>query len=665
MGKIKNEKIINLEEEGGADDGVKINEAKPSILEFTKRDLPTEQEVERFDEYIEEEAREDEIEDSLNEIYQDDKGKAVDVKKLDIKKRRGFFFWFFTLLFTAAILGGAGYGAYTYYLQGGSDVTAVELSLDGPAEVTAGQEFYYTVTFKNTTAIALNNARFSVNYPDNFVFLDAQPFADSETSIWNFPSIPAGRTSTIKIKGKIIGPVNQTGIILATLTYTPANFSSEFKKEQSLTTAVNDIGLDIDYDYISSVLIGADDQITVKYKAHTGNRIDNFRVTVEPQENIEFIKSDNADNTGQNQNIEEVRPGVWQVNGATTTEQEIPIRFKVNSKVSDTQDIKIDYEQDDGSGTFHKFKEDTITLEVMKSDLNLTMIINGAKEDQGVNFGDTLNYSIVYSNKGETDMKDVVIMAVLESDFLDWTTLNNPSQGKEKGNTITWTKAEVPGLEALKPGEEGTIDFSIKVAELGAIQSGKEYQVKSYAQYTIGNADEVSGNDDNKSNTILNKINSNLVLDEQLRYFSEDNIAVGSGPLPPKVGETTSFKVYWKLENSLHDLTDARVAVTLPDYVSWDDKSLSSVGTVVYDPDTNRVIWQIGRLPDTVTNASAEFSVKITPAEADRNKIMVITPGSTVTATDSETKTELTKTTGAKTTRLEDDNIANSDGIVR
>jgi len=196
---------------------------------------------------------------------------------------------------------------------------------------------------------------------------------------------------------------------------------------------------------------------------------------------------------------------------------------------------------------------------------------------------------------------------------------------------------------------------------------GKNFQVKNYIQFSIGNIEDFKENIDNRSNTVINKINSDLTLKEEVRYFNEDNIPVGGGPLPPEVGETTSFKVYWVLTNNLHELREAKVEVSLPDYVSWDNKNRTSVGTVSYDGSNHKVIWQIGRLPITVYRADAEFNISITPREEDINKIMVLLSGSGISAVDNETGGFINRKTGAKTTKLEDDEIAslNSDGRVK
>ncbi len=643
------------------------------MAEFTSRPLPTEKEVERFEEFIEEEARGEEIEESLSEIYQDDNGEMVDVKSMTIKKRHGFLFWFFMFIFFMVMLSGAGYAAYNYiYLRAGSDATAVELSIDGKTDITAGEDLAYTVYYKNTSNIPLRNARLNIAYPDNFFFSESQPAPASKNGIWLIDSIPAKYSGKIVIKGTMIGPKDESGVILADLTYVPENFSSEFKKEASFSSTIRDIGLSLNFNYASTALLGEENEVDLEITGKETDYIHDFRLVFEPQDNIEFTGGQ-AGNDAPDFTL--IRPGVWQVNNITSETRVLPIRFKFTDKISDRQEVTVDFYKSvqDAAASSTESRQigifsQKLKFEVMKSDLNLTLILNGSRNDQPVDFGQTLNYSIVYKNAGEADMKNVVIMAVLDSDFLDWTTLRDANKGREKGNTISWSKEEIPALAVIARNAEGMIDFSIDVAGLGEPDFTKDYQVKSYAQFSVG-AGSATGtppdNADNKSNTIVSKVNSDLKLAEQVRYFNTDNIPVGTGPQPPQAGQTTSYKVYWDLSNNLHELNDLKATMKLPDYVSWNGKERASVGSVQYAADTNEVTWNIGRLPITVYKANAEFSISITPTDDDKNKIIVLTPGSSVEATDIVTGEQISQTTKAKTTKLEDDDIAGGDGIVR
>jgi len=640
---------------------IKVRAKKSSLSEFVKRSLPSDEEVEKFEEYAREEAREEDIEESLSEIYQGDDGSAVDVRTLEIKKKRGFFFWFFALFLFLSALGAAAYGAYyLYYSQGESD--GARFAVDGPKAVLAGEEFFYTVDYKNLGNAALNDIEIKLDYPDNFAFIESSPAASANDNLWKLDGLAPHRGGQIRIKGRIMGPAAKTNIVLGSMIYTPANFSSRFKKEAAFENKISGTGLEFGIESPSGALVGEENEITVKYKAKDENFIDKFLLTVSPLgfENVKFISSEGDEGDG----------GVWRIDGVQEEEREIKIKFKITEKKEPRQEMVLkfaypDCETTESEENYCEFYEKKISFEVIKSDLSLNLIVNGSQNDQGVDLGQTMNYSITYANKGDSEMKDIIIMAVLKGDALDWQSLKDEYGGKVSDNTISWSKEEVPRLESLGVGEEGIIDFSIKLKpfEQLEIEPGKKYDIESYAQFSIGNF-EPKENEDTKSNTIINKINSDLSLNEQIRYFNDDNLAVGSGPLPPKTGETTSYKVYWTITNNLHELDNLRIQTALPSYVNWNGKNRTTVGTIEYDEGARAVVWNIGKLPVDFYKAEAEFNIAITPSEADADKIMVLLSGTTVRATDTETKEEISKTTKAKTTRLEDDEIAQTDGRV-
>jgi len=555
----------------------------------------------------------------------------------------------------------------------------MEFFIDANDRATAGEEFFYIINYKNLSNVNLKNITIEVSYPENFVFLDSSVPYQDKNSLWRVDDVLPGRREEIKIKGKIINLLDSSNVLTGRITYVPENFSSEFEKEASHTTVIKGIGLDFDFVYNSTVLLGEENEIRVSLNPEEENYFSEFNLKIESLENLEILEIiGGEDSSGQKASqklkISKTKSDTWQIeniaepdSGSSALQpQEFIIKYKVNDKLKEGEEIVFNFAKKAEDEKDYVFMEKRIGIEVIKSDLILTLIINGSREDMGADFGQTLNYSIVYANKGDTGMKDVAIMAVLEGDFLDWTTLKDESQGVRRNDSIIWSQEEIPELKELKVGDEGTIDFSINLIGFREIDLGKAFEAKSYAQFSIGNIEDFKDSEDSRSNTIISKINSDLDLKEEVRYFSSDNIPVGTGPLPPKAGEQTSFKVYWTLTNNLHELHEAKIEVSLPYYVSWGGKNRTSVGSVQYDSANHKVIWQIGRLPVTVYRAEAEFGISISPTDSDKNKIMVLLPGSVVQALDAETGNSLYKKTQAKTTKLEDDEIAqiSSDGRV-
>jgi uncharacterized repeat protein (TIGR01451 family) len=626
----------------------------------------------RGSQFADEEERENDINSSLSEIYKDAKGNQVDVDRLDVKKNRGIIFWFFTLVFFVLFLLAAGMYGYYYMFNIGSNLEEVEVRIEAEEKVSANEEFAYNIVCDNNSRVSLENVNLDIDYPDNFIFLESSEEPQEGNSSWHFNNIPAGETKTVEIKGKMISKKDSSNILLASMNYVPSNFSSEFEREDSSNMTIEGTGMDVSIKHPSDVLMGEEGEIIFDLTPQEKNFMEEFQIKGDIPENMEIIdaslagepKEENEKSTG---NLEEIGRGRWRINGLKDQEHELNLRFRFNEKASSTEGIDFDFIKE-YKGKEYIFNEEDFSIKVLESDLELNMIIEGEKNDQSVNFGQKLNYSITYANRGESTMENVLIMAVLESDFLDWTTLKDNNNGEETGNTITWSKDEISKLEELEPGEEGSIDFSIQVAEFREEMLEKtNFEIKSYAQYDLQTEEDSSiAIEDNKSNEIINEINSDVDLKEEVRYFDENNMPVGSGPLPPKVGETTEFKVYWTVTNNLHNLVDTKVEMELPEHIEWEGKSKTSAGNIDYEEDEGLVVWDIGKMPTTVYRVDAQFSISLTPGETDADKIMVLSSGPRVVAEDEKTGATIEKSEKPSTTKLKDDEIAdmNNDGRI-
>lgn len=651
---------------------------KRSSLEpvFVERPVPTQKQVKIFEKAVLKEARQEEIDDNLSEIYRNDKGELVDVSHLHHRKDF-IFIKIIKKIFVLAVLLCLGYSFYIYFISQFSNTISVDLKIKAPETIKVGEDFSYTVYYKNTSKFELNSLRLELKYPENFIVNSVSGGnleAISSSTVQNYfslPALPVGGEVNILVSGKLLAKKDSANIFSSSLSYEPGTFTTEFKKEVATSVMVNDLGFDLDFEYANAALVGENNQIDLLFSNVKDNFLNDFEVSFSFPENITLtgipaLASTTATSSENKLIVTKTSSFIWQVSGlaSSTNPYHLPIQYKINKKVEDTQNIVVRLSKKMDNGKSYVFAEKNIQLNVMNSNLNLTLILNGSKNDNTANFGDVLNYSLVYANKSDSQLKELVIMAALKSDFLDWTNFTNSQKGIIGENTITWTKEQIPALAALAPGEEGVIDFSIPIRPYNNSDLGKSFTITSYAQFNINNRQ--GDLNDSKSNNIITKINSDLNLTENVLYFDKNNIPVGSGPLPLKVNQKTSFKVYWRIENNLHELKDVRVVTKLPDYVLFDGKSNISTGDLSFDSATHSVIWNIGTLPVSIYQAQADFNISVTPVESNRNSLLVLLSGSTVSAVDTDTNSAIEKKGSSKTSKLEDDDIAslNNSGLV-
>lgn len=644
-----------------------------SLSAFVERPVPTEKEVSSFESAIKREARSQEIDTHLSEIYTDKKGNLVDVKKMKIRRRQLAIIRFFKKLLIFTLLIGAGYFAYIYFFDRTGDVNSLEINISAPEKAIVGEEISYSIDYHNPSKFILKDVHLEIQYPENFIVIEKSIEPDSGNYGWNLPNLEPGASAKLNITGKLIGKPDSVNIITARLSYLPSEYSSKFKKEASASTVISGLGWRTDLVYSNTAFLNQDNELILNFSDVENNYIGDFNLTFSlPEETNVSIVSDSSSKAGSLTEAAIISTATstkaftvskaggvsWQISGLSqeSGHQEIPVSYKINTKILKPEIIvRLEKKLEDGQS--YIFWEKAFQPELVKSDLNLEISVNGSNANSAVGFGQTLDYSISYNNKGEGAFKDVIIMAVLQSDFLNFGSLKMKNKGNLNGQSITWTKNEIPALEEIKPGQEGEINFSIDLKAFNDDDLGKELNVNSYAQYSVNN--QAVKNADNKSNEVISLINSDLSLSERILYFNEDNMPVGSGPLPPRVGEKTSFKVYWVVKNNLHELSDTKVTFNLPVNINFDEKSYTNVGSLYYNANARQVIWEIGRLPVSVYRADAEFGISVIPSGSDRDKILVLSPGSEIEAVDTETNSTIIKKTSAKTTKLEDDDIVN------
>ena len=256
---------------------------------------------------------------------------------------------------------------------------------------------------------------------------------------------------------------------------------------------------------------------------------------------------------------------------------------------------------------------------------------------------------------------------------MDFAELNLISSGGSfdgENQTITWNAGNLPVLEYLGPRQEGQIDFSIMVQNP---LPSRNYTDKNF---TVNNkiiidslSVPLSLRDiqfAGQSESIV-KIASSLFLRAQ-GYYS-DELIPNSGPIPPKVGQTTTYTVKWNLTNAGNDLSNVRVEAHLPPHARWLNNFKPFGANLKYNSQTGKLVWEVGDLSASTGTlspvAQVAFQISITPSLAHLGSIVELIGQSQVTAWDDFAGIELTVVDKVIETRLLDDpTIGYFDGTV-
>jgi hypothetical protein len=328
-------------------------------------------------------------------------------------------------------------------------------------------------------------------------------------------------------------------------------------------------------------------------------------------------------------------------------------------------------------GSFLPLLATEASLTVLAGDLGLRLVANGTDKDATLTPGDPLRITIQYKNLSPEPLSGVRLRLGFESivdgasatgtSLFDWDELDDEGLGasttRTRVQTIVYDEDSTPTLSRLDPQEEGTLDISI--ATLPVAPGTKDAAVRLTLE---GSMDRVG---DDRSTRVIRtapiafRYRSDASLDAEARFFTEEGAPMGSGPLPPQAGKTTSYRIFWNVNKSLHSLENFEVTAVLPASVAWGAATSVQAGAITYDDATRTVRWSLNRMPENVNALEASFDIQLTPTEFDVGRFAQLLGESRFTAKDPVVNEQIVRALPPLTSDLQNDEGARNKGVVR
>ncbi|TSC56383.1 MAG: Uncharacterized protein G01um101418_401 [Parcubacteria group bacterium Gr01-1014_18] len=562
----------------------------------------------------------------------------------------------------------------------------VKVAVSGDPKIISGDELVYLVDYANLSGVELRDARIHIRYPAGFSLLSVLPEPTGDSSIWDLGVLSSGATGQIKIIGRILGEKDSSKTLSSVLYFVPHNFNSEFQEIGSTTGKIVGSDLSLALEIPDEMYVGEKVRGLIVYKSLRNEPLGNIKIDFENPSSFEILSSsvllDPVENVFIIKNAvaegEIAIEGIW---GAHPGE--------------DKQSIKLLGELGDESN-FYRQSEIEKTMNVLRSDIESSLVANGSAEKSAIYPGDLLQYSLSIGNKSDALLEKIEVVFVVEgkSDFnnshlrkdfrlLDWDVakFNAPPLVKLldipkdqsfifERRQMTWGEGEYKELAKLSPEGEIELSLSLPVTSSAAIKNllgvddfGR-IEMESHFEVRVGKTGGKSLGQVIRSNSIRSILHSDLALDSAIRYFDENSVPIGSGPLPPEVGKETKYRVFWKLSQSFHESGTVSVRAVLPDGVSWAGNIRVGAGEMEYDFKNKVISWKINQLPSFTREISAVFDIALVPEAKHSGQILVLVPKPSIEAVDLYLKSPIERYGKTLTTNLEGDSIGQGKGIV-
>ncbi|MFC1788069.1 hypothetical protein ACFLZY_02515 [Patescibacteria group bacterium] len=602
-----------------------------------------------------------EINNQLKAIYSDHDGQMPDLKNLDHRRGSTLSGWLLKLIIVFVIISGAAWGGFLFWSQGifNSDERPLTTQIEGPTEVKAGEEVFYTIRYTNSGDVPLASLEAKVSLPPGFTLTSTTPEPTKE-KIWTIGSLSEGSDGAI-ILGGIFRAEKESNLTIQTLfTYKPANFSSDFQDLASTKIIITDSAVALDLSGPEKAVAGDDVEYIINIQNTGEQTLEDMSVTLGLPPNFNLKETDPASISPDQ--------AKWNIDLLESGELfAITLTGQFTSSASGEQSFEAEVNFLDEQGIALTQAQNDFVTDILGGNIIFHLIADGSSKDQVVDLGEILLLSIDYENAGSEVVSDLIFTLEFsnkdDQDLpFDWETVSL-KDGVLKDNKLVFDKNSISELADLEPNQSGVIDLSLPIFNTIDPETMADHFTLSL-KAEMSKIGSVETPRTINTSPITVSLNSDLSIKTMARYFMSEEEVVGTGPLPPEVGETTSYDLVWQINNSLHELTDLSMTTKLPADVAWLDKGRTEIGNLSYDDTTRMVKWKIDKLPIDLKQAEAVFKVAITPSEADVGAFFKLTNTTAMQATDNQTKDQISKAQDVINTELANDELAAGKGVV-
>jgi len=538
------------------------------------------------------------------------------------------------------IFGGIGF----YFWLTSFKKSRVDFDISGPTQVTSGELKAYQISYWNNTNQVLQNASLAVHYPQEAMV----PGGKSIQNI-DLGNIGIGGGGKQELSLAFVGSDKSIQKLQATLSYKPQNTTSTFENEAVKEVAITGSALNIDFKAPEMVLPNIKNNYVIHYKNSTDKVFRSVSIEAVYPKNFNFVSSDKTPAKSNN---------VWNLGDLNPKEEgDINVVGILRNSDSAIFDLSIGtYE----NNKFFKFSGSRAEVNLSAPPLDLDMSVNN-EDSITVNPGDFLQFKISYKNNTSISLADVILKTKLDGLMYDFSSIKTSGFYNGTDNTITWNAGNTAEFRNLESGAAGEVEFQINVKSRYVIRTFRDKNLSLQVLATMETLTvppSLAVKSLSVSNDLSIKVNTKSELKTKGYYY--DSVIKNSGPLPPKVNQTTTYTIHWQVTNYSNDLDKVIVKSVLPEGVSWlNKKAGAGAATIEYNDRTNELTWNIGKIPAAtgvlLDSYEVIFQVGLTPSVRNVNSIMPVISESSLTAEDTFTGIDITATSPTLQTDMPDD----------
>ncbi len=476
-------------------------------------------------------------------------------------------------IFIIVILGlGLAAAGFWYWQRNPYSKEILKLEILGPEEINLSEEVEYTVRFKNNGNVRLEDPHLTFEFPQ-YTLSSEEETIRREIKTEEMGAIYPGQEKTFQFKGRLFGRKGEVKTAKVWLSYKVKNLKASYESSTTLNTVIKGVPITFNLDLPSKVESGRDFSFSLNYFSNLDYPLTDLGVRIEYPSSFEFLGSTPSSLDKKEWELSllnKAKGGRIEVRGRLTGDAGEQKIFKALLGVW-------------REGEFVLLKEVSKGTEIGQTHLSIFQRING-RDEYIANPGEVLHYEIFFRNVGDKPFKDLFLVSNLKGKPFNFDNVKvNDGEFNKGDNSIVWDWRDIPKLSFLDQGEEGMVEFWVE------IKNNWEITASSEENFILRN--EVLASE--MKEDFETKVNSKLIASQKGYYQNE--IFDNTGPIPPKVGEETTYTIVWQAKNYYNDLKNVRMRAELPGNVELTGKIFpeDQKSNFTFDVVSREIVWRV------------------------------------------------------------------------
>jgi len=553
------------------------------------------------------------------------------------------------------LLFAAGGIAFIYFYLG-ADRHEAEVLIGGPDSIEAGQAVTISITVRNISAAALDDADLALTIPASAITKDASGLehAAEPRTITHIGALAPGEARTQEITLRLFGHEGEVQDIAASLLYRPAKLSAQFSSQGTKQISISRVPLELFWDVPETVAARQQVKIALRLSSQATIPFSGLWLRVDYPPGFTPISADPKPAFGD---------ALWKIDTLDPGKEEtIAIAGAFDGTSGEVKALRA------GLGSFNEltkewkpWRESAKEIMLSSSPFLLTATIQG-KRAGVIRPGDHVDVVVHYENRSAVTVKNISVRAVVEGAIADL-----PAMAIEDGGVfdatagaVVWGPGGTPQLREVAPGAGGNLSISINTKPRPVMRSADDKNLTLRVRASIASADApeaLKGVALSPDDVVVLKVATVAFVSGRAVFRSSPILNVG--PLPPKVGQKTTYTIIWEARNFTNDIENAELRASLPPNIRWQGATFPASAQISFDSSASEVRWRIGRLAVgtgvLTPSLTAAFQVSIAPSEMDVGKPVTLAGETQLIGRDTFTGEDVTGRIDAFTTELHDD----------